>query len=65
VVIAMLAYGGVIEISQSFLPTRQRGWEDFGVDVLGVALGLVLRQLLGEKVWQLFLKLVTGHWLPK
>ena len=57
VVLSMLAYGGLIEILQGYLPLRQSEWKDFGVDVLGVALGLVLHHFLGEKVWQIFVGL--------
>jgi len=57
VIALMLAYGGLIEIVQGYLPPRQSEWKDFAVDVLGVALGLVLHHFLGEKVWQIFLRL--------
>lgn len=57
VVVSMLAYGGLIEILQGYLPQRESEWKDFGVDVLGVALGLVLHHFLGEKVWQIFIGL--------
>jgi len=57
VAVLMLTYGGLIEILQGFLPPRQSEWKDFGVDLLGVALGLVLHHFWGEKVWQIFLNL--------
>ena len=57
VVFFMLAYGGLIEIVQGYLPPRQSEWRDFGVDLVGVAFGLILHHFLGEKVWQAFLKL--------
>jgi len=57
VAVLMLAYGGLIEILQGFLPPRQSEWKDFGVDLIGVALGLVLHHFWGEKVWHTFLKL--------
>ena len=60
VALLMLAYGGLIEIIQGYLPPRQSEWKDFGVDLVGVALGLVLHHFLGEKVWQIFLRLVAG-----
>jgi VanZ family protein len=60
VCVLMLGYGGFIEIAQGFLPPRQSEWKDFGVDLLGIGLGLVLHHFLGEKVWRLFLKLLPG-----
>jgi len=59
VVVLMLAYGGLIEVLQGYLPSRQSEWKDFGVDIVGVGLGLVLHHFLGEKVWHLFLRLVA------
>lgn len=58
VVVAMLAYGGFIEIAQLYLPPRQAEWKDFAIDALGVTLGLIVHQLIGEKVWRGFLRLV-------
>jgi VanZ family protein len=40
-VLALLAYGGFIEIAQSFTPTRQADWQDVLADGIGIALGLV------------------------
>lgn len=56
VVVALLAYGGCIEIAQSYLPPRQAEWKDFAVDVAGVGVGLLAHASLGEKVWRLFLR---------
>lgn len=58
VALFMVIYGGFIEIAQSFLPPRQAEWGDMGVDVIGVALGLIAHSLFGEKVWRLLLRLV-------
>ncbi|MFG6468878.1 VanZ family protein [Roseateles sp. BYS87W] len=38
---AVLAYGGAIEVAQSFLPPRSGEWADLLADALGIALGLV------------------------
>lgn len=58
---ALLFYGGFIEVAQSYLPPRQAEWKDFGVDVLGVGVGLLVHQTIGEKVWRLFLRLIGLH----
>ena len=58
VVPVMLFYGGLIELIQAFLPARQAEWKDVAVDSLGVAVGLLLHALVGEKVWRLFLSMV-------
>ena len=39
--IALLAYGGAIEIAQSFLPPREADWHDLLADGAGIALGLL------------------------
>ncbi len=38
---ALLAYGGFIEVAQSFAPPRQADWADLLADGVGIALGLV------------------------
>lgn len=58
VALVMVAYGGFIEVAQSFLPPRQAEWGDLGVDLMGIAIGLLAHYLFGEKVWRLFLRLV-------
>ena len=58
VALLLAAYGGFLEITQSFLPLRQAEWGDFGIDLLGIGLGLLAHHFLGEKVWRLFLRLV-------
>ncbi|MBI3350785.1 MAG: VanZ family protein [Burkholderiales bacterium] len=40
-VIALLAYGGAIEIAQSFLPPREGDWWDLLADGVGITLGLL------------------------
>jgi VanZ family protein len=39
-VLALLAYGGAIEIAQSYLPPREGDWLDLLADGVGIALGL-------------------------
>lgn len=39
---ALLAYGGMIEIVQSFIPSRSAEWADFATDAAGIALGSLL-----------------------
>ena len=41
-VAALLAYGGAIEIAQTFLPPRSGEWVDLLADSVGIALGLAL-----------------------
>jgi VanZ family protein len=43
---ALLAYGGLIELLQSFTPRRQAEWADLLADAIGIALGLLLAALL-------------------
>ncbi len=38
---ALLAYGGFIEVAQSFAPPRQADWADLLADGVGIALGLL------------------------
>lgn len=40
--LALLAYGGGIEVAQSFLPPRSGEWADLLADGCGIALGLLL-----------------------
>lgn len=39
---ALLAYGGAIEIAQSFVPGRSAEWGDLLADALGIASGAVI-----------------------
>ena len=43
---ALLAYGGLIEILQAFLPPREADLADLLTDGLGIGLGLMLAQAL-------------------
>ncbi len=49
-IVALLAYGGLIEILQSFVPNRSAEWADWFADGLGITLGiglwLILRRLV-------------------
>jgi len=58
VALLLAAYGGFLEIAQSFLPPRQAEWGDFGIDLLGISLGLLAHHFWGEKIWRLFLRVV-------
>lgn len=40
-VAALLAYGGFIEIAQSFVPSRSAEWNDVLADGVGIVLGLL------------------------
>lgn len=42
IALGLLAYGGLIEVLQSFTPTRQAEWADLLADAVGIAIGLVL-----------------------
>jgi VanZ family protein len=42
IAVALLAYGGLIEILQSFTPNRDAEWADLLADGVGIALGLLL-----------------------
>ncbi|MDN3920773.1 VanZ family protein [Roseateles violae] len=44
--LALFAYGGLIEILQTFVPGRDGEWPDLLADSLGLALGLLLDALL-------------------
>lgn len=41
-VLALLAFGGAIEIAQTFLPPREGDWWDLLADGAGIALGLLV-----------------------
>jgi VanZ family protein len=40
--VVVLAYGGAIEIAQSYLPPREGDWLDLLADAVGISLGLLL-----------------------
>ncbi len=42
VAVALLAFGGAIEIAQSFTPTRSAEWGDLLADAVGIALGALI-----------------------
>jgi VanZ family protein len=50
VLVLGLAYGGAIEIVQSFLPWRSAEWLDLAADGAGVLLGLALLRLVEAAV---------------
>ena len=45
-VLALLGYGGFIEVVQSVLPTRHGDWVDLVADAVGIAAGLLWVALL-------------------
>lgn len=46
VALGLLAYGGLIEVLQSFTPTRVGDWIDLLADGIGIGLGLALAATL-------------------
>lgn len=46
VALALLMYGGLIELLQSFTPTRKAEWADLLADATGIGLGLLLAAFL-------------------
>jgi VanZ family protein len=48
----LLAYGGLIEVLQSFTPDRSAEWADLLADVMGLLLG----EMLGWLVWRHVIK---------
>ena len=40
--LALLAYGGLIEIAQTFVPGRNGEWSDLLADAVGIAIGALL-----------------------
>ncbi len=46
--VSLLAYGGLIEILQSFTATRSAEWEDLFADAIGLISGLAIVWLLGR-----------------
>lgn len=45
VLAALLAYGGLIEVLQSFTPDRSADWEDLIADGLGLGVGWVIARM--------------------
>jgi VanZ family protein len=52
ILLGLLAYGALIEILQSFTPTRSAEWFDFLADSVGILVGWVLIRLKGSSVNQ-------------
>lgn len=48
--LALLAYGGAIELIQGALPYRHAEWNDLVADALGIAVALLLYRLIGDRV---------------
>ena len=48
-IVAMLLYGGAIEVVQSFLPERSAEWKDFAVDAVAIGAAVLFYQLLGRR----------------
>lgn len=46
--LALLAWGGALEVLQSFLPPRQGDWADLLADGVGLLAGAVFYRLLGR-----------------
>lgn len=42
--VALLAYGGFIEVVQTFIPGRSGEWADLAADAAGIAIGLLLHR---------------------
>jgi VanZ family protein len=49
VALGLLAYGGLIEVLQSFIPPRQGEWVDLLADGIGIALGLGLAAVVAQR----------------
>ncbi len=48
--LALVAWGGVLELLQSQLPPRQGDWADLLANAVGVALGALLARGLGARL---------------
>ena len=46
IIIGLIAYGGLIELMQTFTPTRSGEWQDLLADVVGIFAGLFLAKRL-------------------
>ena len=49
VLLALLAYGALIEVLQSLTPYRLAEWADLAADALGLAIGALLAWLSGPR----------------
>ncbi len=47
---ALLAYGGLIEILQRYIPGRDASWGDLAADLCGIALGMGLATLARRRL---------------
>ena len=45
-IIGLIAFGGLIELLQTFTPTRSGEWQDLIADVIGIFIGLLIAKLL-------------------
>jgi VanZ family protein len=45
-IIGLIAFGGLIEMLQTFTPTRSGEWQDLITDVIGIFIGLFLAMRL-------------------
>ena len=43
---ALLAFGGLIELLQRYVPNRTAEWGDLGADAIGIAIGVLVASLL-------------------
>lgn len=50
VALALLAYGGLIEIVQLFVPGRESEWADLLGDTIGIGIGMVLSAVLARRL---------------
>ena len=48
-VLLLLGYGGAIELVQAQLPERSAEWADFGIDAIGIGVGVVAYVSFGER----------------
>ena len=53
IAVGLLTYGVLIEVLQSFTPTRSAEWGDLLSDAAGIALGLVLARLVAQMTLRL------------
>jgi VanZ family protein len=51
VLLALIAYGGLIEVAQYFVPGRSSEWADLAADAVGIACGAVL-VLAARMLWR-------------
>jgi VanZ family protein len=53
IALALLAYGALIEVLQSFTATRSAEWGDLLADGVGIASGLLLAFVVARVAWRL------------